>query len=101
MHEFAVLVGIESDAVDRHFAGAVMHRSIAPEHPQILVVFGAVGMKQAQASGQGKGLAIAGLVCGIVGAVFGLIGMICGFVTCTALNNAYNGVNSLVNYLNY
>ena len=31
------------------------------------IVFGALGMKEAKATGTGKGLAVAGLVCGIVG----------------------------------
>ena len=33
------------------------------------IVFGALGMKEAKATGTGKGLAVAGLVCGIIGTV--------------------------------
>ncbi len=45
------------------------------------IVFGALGMKQAKFTNTGKGLAVAGLVLGIVGASFGVVGVIC---ICTA-----------------
>ena len=45
------------------------------------IVCGAVGMKKAKELGTGKGLAIAGLVCGIVGTVFTPISLPCA---CTA-----------------
>lgn len=57
------------------------------------IVFGAKGMKMAQANGgQGKGLAVAGLVCGIVGAVVGLIGILC--VACAAATVGCAGLNA-------
>ncbi len=56
------------------------------------IVFGANGMKKAKAAGQSQGLAIAGMVCGIVGAVFSLIGAIC--TTCS-LCIACSGASSL------
>ena len=49
------------------------------------IVFGAMGMKKAKAENAPKGLAVAGLVCGIVGAALALIGVICAAcVLCTA-----------------
>ena len=39
----------------------------------LAVVFGYAGMKRAEATGGGRGLAIAGLVLGIVAAAFGLL----------------------------
>lgn len=45
------------------------------------IIFGAVGMKKAKELGTGKGLAVAGLVCGIIGTVFTLIALPCA---CTA-----------------
>ena len=48
------------------------------------IVLGVKGMKVAQTTGKGKGLAIAGLVCGIVGAVFSLVGAICTICVCAA-----------------
>ena len=47
------------------------------------IVFGVKGMKIAKMNGVGKGLAIAGLVCGIVGTVFGAIGVICVICVCS------------------
>ena len=41
------------------------------------IVFGALGMKKAKATGNGQGLSVAGLVLGIIGTVIGLIGFIC------------------------
>ena len=41
------------------------------------IVFGAKGMKIAKVTGEGKGLATAGLVLGIVGTVFGGLGVLC------------------------
>ena len=46
------------------------------------IVFGAKGMKIAKATGEGKGLATAGLVLGIIGTVFGGLGVLC--VICAA-----------------
>ena len=41
------------------------------------IVFGSKGMKIAKATGEGKGLATAGLVLGIIGTVFGGLGVLC------------------------
>lgn len=42
------------------------------------IIFGAIGMKQSKAAnGKSSGMAVAGLVCGIVGTVFGVIGLAC------------------------
>ena len=59
------------------------------------IVFGANGMKKCKATGQSQGLAIAGLVCGIVGAVFSLIGAICTTCTMCAYCTTYNSLSSI------
>lgn len=41
------------------------------------IVFGAIGMKKAKEVGSGNGLAIAGLVLGIIGTAVGVLGFIC------------------------
>ncbi len=41
------------------------------------IVFGAIGMKKAKEVGSGNGLAIAGLVLGIIGTVVAFAGFIC------------------------
>ncbi|MCH5202404.1 MAG: DUF4190 domain-containing protein [Oscillospiraceae bacterium] len=46
------------------------------------IVFGAKGMKTSKETGEGRGLAIAGLVLGIIGTSFAAIGVIC--VACAA-----------------
>lgn len=46
------------------------------------IVFGAKGMKIAKMNGVGNGLAIAGLVCGIIGTVFGAAGAVCYACAC-------------------
>lgn len=47
------------------------------------IVLGAVGMSKSKAeSGKASGLAIAGLVLGIIGAFFGLVGVICSCSVC-------------------
>ncbi|MGN0601084.1 MAG: DUF4190 domain-containing protein [Oscillospiraceae bacterium] len=51
------------------------------------IVFGALGMKESKATGSGHGLAVAGLVLGIIGTVFSLVGVICAFA-CSAANEA-------------
>ena len=61
------------------------------------IVLGAIGMKKAKELGEPKGLAIAGLVCGIVGAVFAGIFTICAICVCTAVQR---GGAELTNYLN-
>lgn len=53
--------------------------------PAILgVVFGSKGQKIAKATGEGKGLATAGLVLGIIGTVFGAMGFLCYGCACIA-----------------
>ena len=49
------------------------------------IIFGAIGMKKAKAENAPKGLAVAGLVCGIVGAALALIGVICAACAIAAL----------------
>lgn len=65
------------------------------------IIFGVIGMKKAKASGESKGLAVAGLVCGIIGTVFAVIGLICVvcvFATASSIvNNA--DLNSLASAL--
>ncbi len=46
------------------------------------IVFGSKGMKIAKITGQGQGLATAGLVLGIIGTAFGVIGVLC--IICAA-----------------
>ena len=46
------------------------------------IVFGSKGMKIARITGQGQGLATAGLVLGIIGTAFGVIGVLC--IICAA-----------------
>ena len=41
------------------------------------IIFGIMGMKKAKQIGSGNGLAVAGLVLGIVVTLFGLVGVIC------------------------
>ena len=52
------------------------------------IVFGAMGMKEAKASGTGKGLAVAGLVCGIIGTVVCAIMFACVVCAATAIAGA-------------
>ena len=57
------------------------------------IIFGAMGMKKAKEENVPKGLAVAGLVCGIVGAAFAFIGVICSAcVLCAgnAIAESYN-----------
>lgn len=49
------------------------------------IIFGAMGMKKANAENAPKGLAVGGLVCGIIGAAFSFIGVICyACIICSA-----------------
>ena len=52
------------------------------------IVFGVKGMKQAKVTGQGKGLAVAGLVLGIIGTAFAAIGVLCVVACAGALGAA-------------
>ncbi len=49
------------------------------------IVFGSKGMKQAKAVGSGNGLAVAGLVLGIIGAVLSFVGVVCWAVCAAAV----------------
>ncbi|MCH5279348.1 MAG: DUF4190 domain-containing protein [Christensenellaceae bacterium] len=57
------------------------------------IVFGVKGMKKAKETGTGKGLAVAGLVCGIVGTAIGALGILC--IICAASCAAAAGAGSL------
>ena len=62
----------------------------------VAIIFAAMGMKDQT----NNGMAIAGLVCGIVGAVFGLIGTICGIcdiTTCIAANQLRGAITNALN----
>lgn len=48
------------------------------------IVLGVKGMNIAKTTGTGHGLAVAGLVCGIVGAAFSLVGAICTICVCVS-----------------
>lgn len=48
------------------------------------IVFGALGMKRSKETNTGYGLAVAGLVLGIIGTVIGFIGFIC-IVICASV----------------
>lgn len=61
------------------------------------IVLGAKGMQIAKTTGTGNGLAIAGLVCGIVGAAFSLVGAIC-FLACASASYAADGLLSGLYY---
>lgn len=50
----------------------------------IAIVFGALGMKRSKETNTGHGLAVAGLVLGIIGTVIGFLGFIC-IVICAAI----------------
>ena len=49
------------------------------------IIFGVKGNKIAKATGEGKGMATAGLVLGIIGASFGVLGLLCTACTCIGL----------------
>ena len=44
------------------------------------IIFGASGVKKARFTGTGNGMAVAGLVCGIIGTVFGFTTTICTII---------------------
>ena len=52
------------------------------------IVFGVKGHKIAKATGEGKGLATAGLVLGIVGTAFGAVGALCAVCALCAIGAA-------------
>lgn len=49
------------------------------------IVFGVKGNKIAQETGEGKGMATAGLVLGIIGVSLGALGILCAACTCIGL----------------
>lgn len=54
------------------------------------IILGAKGMQVAKTTNSGKGLAIAGLVCGIVGTALSLIAVICYICVLSAANDLAN-----------
>ena len=52
------------------------------------IIFGVKGQKIAKATGEGKGLATAGLVLGIVGTAFGAVGALCAGCALCAIGAA-------------
>lgn len=68
------------------------------------IVFAAMGLKEAKASGSGKGMAVAGLICAIIATIFALCSLICA-VACSAAIGAANSaletadMGELENYL--
>ncbi len=68
----------------RSQGGAIFSLIVLPVMGLILgivgIVLGATGMKKAGLNGEPKGLAVAGLVCGIVGAVFCGIATLCDII---------------------
>ncbi len=52
------------------------------------IVFGAKGLKTAKVTGEGKGLATAGMVLGIIGTAFGAIGVLCAACVCIGIGAA-------------
>ena len=60
----------------------------------LAIVYGAKGMKLAKVSGQGKGLAIAGLVLGIVSVALTAIGVICTICTIIAAGALFGSMIS-------
>ena len=56
------------------------------------IVFGGIGMSKAKKNGESSGLAIAGLVCGIVGTALALIGVMCALCVIGSLAAAANSL---------
>lgn len=63
------------------------------------IIFGAIGMKKAKEAGGSKGLAIAGLVLGIIGAAFGLVGVICVICATCVITSAGGSLSGLAQYM--
>lgn len=57
------------------------------------IVFGVKGMKIAKQTGTGKGLAVAGLVCGIVSTAFAVIAVLCAICVMATAGAAINSVD--------
>ena len=58
------------------------------------IIFGVMGMKKAKQLGSGNGLAVAGLVLGIVGTVFAIIGIICYASVACALKKGFDTIGA-------
>lgn len=65
------------------------------------IVCGALGMKAANVCGKGKGMATAGMVCGIVGTVFTLITLPCACATQKARQYVDGNVDALNDLAEY
>lgn len=53
------------------------------------IILAALGLKESKLNnGEGKGMAVAGLVCSIIATAFGVIGLICA-IACVAAANSY------------
>lgn len=59
------------------------------------IVFAAMGMKEAKTTNSGKGLAVAGLVCGIIGTVFSFAMLICAIACSAAAREIQNAANEI------
>ena len=59
------------------------------------IVFGVKGQKIAKETGEGKGLATAGLVLGIIGTAFSAIGALCGLICGAAMCASADALSSL------
>lgn len=59
------------------------------------IVLGAMGMKAAKATGTGHGLAVGGLVCGIIGTVFAVAMLACVATVLCAYGEFLGGLASL------
>lgn len=62
------------------------------------IIFSVKGMGVAKTTGTGNGMAVAGLVCAIIGTVFAGIGTICTVACGAALCSAQNEINSWGKY---
>ncbi len=72
------------------FVGGIAFSLIEVALCVIGIVLGAKGMKAATMAGQGKGMAIAGLVLGIIGVVFASVNLICAIACAAAVNSVEN-----------
>lgn len=59
------------------------------------LILSVVGFKELKMQGQPKGMAIAGLICGIIGLVFCISCTACYACTCQQLNSTYSGIGGL------
>lgn len=65
------------------------------------IVFGVKGMKQSKLTGTGHGLAVAGLVLGIIGTALGAIGVICAICVLAAAGAVSSQYGDLLDALSY